>query len=88
MDSKTILTQQFLHIRLWQEDGGYIAKCLDIPGCVSEGDTREEALANIQAAISSCLEVIREDGDDWMLEHPPVEIIERPMSDFIRVHAR
>jgi hypothetical protein len=30
-----------LQIWVWEEDGAYIAKCLDIPGCISEGDTRE-----------------------------------------------
>lgn len=48
-------------IREDREEGGYIAECLDMPGCVSEGDTRDEALANISDAISSCLDVIVED---------------------------
>jgi antitoxin HicB len=38
------------------EDGGYVAECLVIPGCVSEGNTVEEALANIKEAIEGCLE--------------------------------
>ena len=40
------------------EDGGYVAECPAIPGCVSEGETVEEALANIQEAIEGCLESI------------------------------
>ena len=43
-------------------DGGYIAECPDIPGCMSQGETEEEALENIQEAIELCLEVRREDG--------------------------
>lgn len=39
-----------------EEDGGYVAECPAIPGCVSEGDTVEEALANIKEAIEGCLE--------------------------------
>ena len=39
------------------EDGVWIAECPAIPGCVSQGDTREDALANIQEAIVLCLEV-------------------------------
>ncbi|MBI2807010.1 MAG: type II toxin-antitoxin system HicB family antitoxin [Planctomycetes bacterium] len=38
------------------EDGGYVAECPTIPGCVSEGDTVEEALTNIKGAIEGCLE--------------------------------
>jgi antitoxin HicB len=38
------------------EDGGYVAECPTIPGCISEGDTVEEALANIKGAIEGCLE--------------------------------
>jgi predicted RNase H-like HicB family nuclease len=39
-----------------EEDGGYVAECPAIPGCVSEGETVEEALANIKEAIAGCLE--------------------------------
>lgn len=38
------------------EDGGYTAECPVLPGCISEGDTVEEALNNIQEAIAGCLE--------------------------------
>jgi antitoxin HicB len=33
------------------EDGVYVAECPSLPGCVSQGKTRSEALANIQDAI-------------------------------------
>lgn len=39
------------------EDGVWVAKCPSIPGCVSQGQTRDEALANIREAIAACLEV-------------------------------
>ena len=38
------------------EDGGYVAECPAIPGCISEGDSIEDALANIREAIEGCLE--------------------------------
>jgi predicted RNase H-like HicB family nuclease len=38
------------------EDGGYVAECPTIPGCISEGDTVKEALVNIKEAIEGCLE--------------------------------
>ena len=88
MDVKSLLAQPFLHIRLWQDDGAYVAQCLDLPGCVSQGDTRDEAMANIHDAISGSLEILREDGDNWKITPPPVEVIERPMSDFVRVPVR
>jgi len=37
-------------------DGGFIASCLDLPGCVSQGDTEDEAVENLVEAISGVLE--------------------------------
>jgi predicted RNase H-like HicB family nuclease len=80
-----VLNQKCLQIWIWEEDGGFIAKCLDIPGCISEGSTREEALSNIHDAISLCLDVIKQDIAN--LGGPPspgdIEMIERPITDFI-----
>ena len=44
------------------EDGVRIVECPSIPGCVSQGRTREEALANIREAIRLCLEVRADRG--------------------------
>ncbi|MCJ7745823.1 MAG: type II toxin-antitoxin system HicB family antitoxin [Actinobacteria bacterium] len=44
------------------EDGIYIAECPVIPGCVSQGNTEEEAVANVGEAIKECLEVRAEKG--------------------------
>jgi predicted RNase H-like HicB family nuclease len=44
-----------------EEDGGYSAQCLELPGCVSEGDTWEEALENIKEAILGYLEAFPEE---------------------------
>ena len=38
------------------EDGWVVAECPMIPGCISQGRTRDEALANIREAIELCLE--------------------------------
>ena len=43
------------------EDGYIVAECLEIPGCLSQGKTKEEALKNIQDAIRECLSVMLED---------------------------
>ena len=37
------------------EDGKYVAECPDLPGCLSEGETLEDALENINEAIIGCL---------------------------------
>ena len=79
-----VLNQPSVHIFLWEEDGAWVAKCLDIPGCVSQGTTRDEALANIHDAIALCLDVIREDQTSPISGGPKVELIERPMSDFLQ----
>lgn len=51
------------HVTLdWDEDGVWVVECPAIPGCVSQGETREEAYANIEDAIRLCLEVRAERG--------------------------
>jgi predicted RNase H-like HicB family nuclease len=42
------------------EDGGFIVSCPALPGCHSEGETVEEAIANIKDAIQGCLAVLNE----------------------------
>ena len=42
------------------EAGGYVVECPAIKGCVSQGETKEEALEMIQDAIAACLEVLEE----------------------------
>ena len=44
------------------EDGYIVAECPGLPGCVSQGHTREEALANIRDAIQGVIEVRRAHG--------------------------
>ena len=45
------------------EDGAWVVECPSIPGCVSQGATKDEALENIQDAIRACLEVRRRKGN-------------------------
>lgn len=47
---------------LQDEDGMFVVECPAIPGCVSQGSTREEAEDNIRDAIRECLVVRREQG--------------------------
>ena len=53
--------------RLAESDGGgYLAIVPDLPGCMSDGDTPEEALSNVQEAIASWIESAKE----WKLDVP------------------
>lgn len=56
------------------EDGMYIAECLSIPGCVSQGQTEAEAEANVADAIRECLAVRAELGIPLMVTTREVEI--------------
>ena len=44
------------------EDGIWIVECPAILGCISQGNTKDEALENIQDAIYQCLQVRAEQG--------------------------
>lgn len=47
-----------------QEVGGYTVTVPSLPGCISEGDTFEEAKINISEAITAYLESLAKDGED------------------------
>ncbi len=57
------------------EDGVWVAVCPAIPGCVSQGATKDEALANAQDAIRACLEVRAERGMPLTVETREVEVV-------------
>jgi predicted RNase H-like HicB family nuclease len=56
------------------EDGVWVVECPAIPGCVSQGRTREEAMKNIKEAITACLEVRAERGMPLTFETSDVEV--------------
>jgi predicted RNase H-like HicB family nuclease len=56
------------------EDGWIVAECPQLPGCLSQGRTREEAMLNIQEAIALCLAVRREQGWPLVEESAEVEV--------------
>jgi len=51
-----------------ENDGGYVATVPALPGCVSQGDTREEALRNIEEAIDLYLEDVKAAGEPIPVE--------------------
>lgn len=44
------------------EDGYWVAECPSLPGCISQGNTKQEALANIKEAIHGYVAALEEDG--------------------------
>jgi predicted RNase H-like HicB family nuclease len=67
-------TQRFPITIYQDENGWYVVECPVIPGCMSQGETKEEALQNIQEAIQLCLEVRREKGMPLTIESQEVEV--------------
>ena len=56
------------------EGGVWVVECPSIPGCVSQGKTREEALENVKDAITACLAVRSERGMPLTVETRQVEV--------------
>jgi predicted RNase H-like HicB family nuclease len=44
------------------EDDFWVAECPSLPGCISQGTTKEEAISNIREAISGYIKALEEDG--------------------------
>ncbi|MCE8429694.1 MAG: type II toxin-antitoxin system HicB family antitoxin [Candidatus Methanoperedens sp.] len=66
-----------LEIVLEQEDDGtYSVHCPALKGCHSQGETREDALINIQEAIQLYLEVANEKARELVVQHPKSIAIE------------
>lgn len=51
------------------EDGFWVAECPSLPGCVSQGGSREEAVVNIKEAIEAYIETLVEDNLPVPEEH-------------------
>ncbi|HYW70442.1 MAG TPA: type II toxin-antitoxin system HicB family antitoxin [Pyrinomonadaceae bacterium] len=56
------------------EDGYVVAEVPSLPGCISQGKSREEALANVREAISLHVDILRERGEPVPEDH--VEMVE------------
>lgn len=57
------------------EDGVWVAECPAIPGCVSQGATKDEAVKNLDEAIRACLEIRAERGMPLTIETLQLEIV-------------
>jgi len=56
------------------EDGVFVVQCPAVPGCISQGRTEAEALANIREAIRACLDVRAEQGMPLTVETRDIDI--------------
>jgi predicted RNase H-like HicB family nuclease len=62
------------HIKLIQSDEGWAVSCPGLPGCHSQGATREEAVQNIKIAIQEWLEVEAEESGLKCVEESVVTV--------------
>jgi predicted RNase H-like HicB family nuclease len=71
---RIVFANEILDELVRDEDGTWIAECPSIPGCVSQGETQEEAMTNIRETIAACLEVRAERGMPLTIETRQVEV--------------
>jgi predicted RNase H-like HicB family nuclease len=57
-----------------REEGGYSVQCLELPGAISEGNNKQDALKNIKEAIQGYLEAFPEDAERLKLKREVVEV--------------
>ncbi len=66
------MSQSFHVILSPQPDGGFFVECPALPGCYTQGDTREDALANIREAILLALDDLKALGQPIPEASPPL----------------
>ena len=66
------MSRSFPVVLLPQPEGGYFVQCPTLPGCYSQGDTVEEALANIKEAIELALDDLTEQGQTVPTSGAPI----------------
>lgn len=79
------VTMKFTLILQPEPARGYSVICPAIPGCVSQGDSLEDALRNAREAISLCLEVRRQDQLLLVVETP--EVVAREVEECLHERA-
>jgi predicted RNase H-like HicB family nuclease len=57
------------------EDGFWVVECPSLPGCISQGTSKEEALANIKEAIEGYVAVLQADGLPVPEDHFDAEVV-------------
>lgn len=70
MKQMKTITYNFPVIIEKDEDGFFVADCLDIAGCHTQGKTLEEAITNIRDAIKLNLKVLKEEKEEFPRMQP------------------
>jgi predicted RNase H-like HicB family nuclease len=63
------------------EEGGYTVTCPMLKGCISEGDTKKEAIANIQDAIKLYLRAVKKEEGILVRNHKGSELLTVSVND-------
>jgi len=66
--------RKFTVILREEPEGGYSAQCMELPGVISQGENRQQALTNIREAIEGYLEAFLEELDQLKWKRELVEI--------------
>lgn len=74
MNKAKIKQGKFTVLLRVEREGGYSVQCLELPGAISEGETKKEALKNIRDAIKGYLEAFPEESQRLKLKKEVVEI--------------
>ena len=74
MHKSNVKQGRFTVILRAESEGGYSVQCLELPGAISEGETKEEALKNIRDAIRGYLEAFPEESERLKLKKEVVEV--------------
>ena len=74
MKASKIAQGKFSVILRKEEEGGYSVQCVELPGAISQGETKKEALQNIKEAIQGYLEAFPEERQALNLKKEIVQI--------------
>lgn len=74
MSKSKVKQDTFTVILRVEREGGYSVQCLELPGAISEGETKEEALKNIRDAIRGYLEAFPQESQRLKLKKEVVEV--------------
>jgi len=74
MKAARVSQGKFTVILRREEEGGYSVQCVELPGAISEGSTKREALRNIREAIQGFLEAFPEEEERLRLKKEVIEV--------------
>jgi len=66
--------RKFTVILRKEPEGGYSAQCIELPGAISQGETRKQTIANIREAIEGYLEAFPEELNQLKRKRELVEV--------------